>query len=106
MKLRCLLTLICTIPILAFGQIQIAGVVTDETGEPMIGVSILEKGTSNGTITDLFGNYQLTVPQKSVLVFSYVGYNVKEISAQGKSKLDVTLDPSSTDLDEVVVIAY
>ena len=106
MRLRCLLTQLCFIPILAFAQIQVQGVVTDELGEPMIGVSVFEKGTSNGTITDLFGNYQLSVPGKSTLVFSYIGYNSKELSVQGKTNLDVKLEPSSHDLDEVVVIAY
>ena len=75
MRLRCLLTLLCFIPILAFAQIQVQGVVTDELGEPMIGVSVFEKGTSNGTLTYLFGNYQLSVPGQSTLVFSYIGYN-------------------------------
>ena len=105
-KLKCILTLICFIPILAFAQVQIRGTVTDETGEPMIGVSVFEKGTTNGTISDLMGDYQIEVSPKSVLVFSYIGYNTKEINVQGKTKLDVALDPSSHDLDEVVVIAY
>ncbi|WP_368389562.1 carboxypeptidase-like regulatory domain-containing protein, partial [Parabacteroides goldsteinii] len=56
----------------------VTGVVTDKTGEPIIGANVLQKGTTNGTITDIDGKFTLTVPQNSVIVISYIGYNPQE----------------------------
>lgn len=58
---------------LAFAQNQVSGLVTDKTGEPLIGVNVVEKGTTNGVITDFDGQFSLNVPQGKTLVFSYVG---------------------------------
>lgn len=72
--------------------ISVAGTVKDKSGDPLIGVSIMEKGTNNGTITDIDGNYKLTTRTASpVLVFSYVGYLSKEASVTG-STLNITLE--------------
>lgn len=84
---------------------NVKGTVVDKNGEPLIGVSIVEKGTTNGTVTDLDGNYTLTVQTANpVLLFSYVGYQKKELPVVG-SVLNVTLEDDSQVLNEVVVTA-
>ena len=87
------------------GQVQVTGKVIDNAGEPLIGVSILEKGTTNGVVTDLDGNYSLSVGQGATLVFSYVGYVTQEKAVTGGT-LNVTLQEDVETLDEVVVIGY
>lgn len=89
-------------------QLEITGTVTDqESGEPLPGVTIVVKGTSTGALTDLDGKYSIEVPDESaVLVFSFVGYNSQEIPVAGKRIIDVQLELSITELDEVVVIGY
>ena len=89
-------------------QRQVTGIVKDLTGEPIIGASVLEKGTTNGVITDLDGNFKLTVSnvEKAVLQISYVGYKTQEISVNGKTLLEVVLKEDTELLDEVVVVGY
>lgn len=85
---------------------EIRGIVTDAmTSEALIGVSVAEKGTTNGTLTDLDGNYNINVSDGATLVFTYIGYNTYEQTANG-SVLDVALKPSQQLLDEVVVVGY
>ena len=86
-------------------DITASGVVTDDAKEPLIGVSIMLKGSpGKGTVTDIDGNFEITVPEGSVLVFSYVGYGTQELrAARG---MDVVMESSFSDLDEVVVIGY
>ena len=87
--------------------ITLNGNVKDTTGEPIIGASIVEKGnTTNGTITDLDGNFSLKVPANATVVISYIGMKTQEIAIKGKSKIDVTLSDDAKALDEVVVIGY
>ena len=84
---------------------NISGVISDNGGEPLIGVTVVEKGTNNGTVTDFDGNYIITTQAAHpVLVFSYVGYQSKEVSVTD-NKLNVTLDDSAQELGEVVVTA-
>ncbi|MDR2919549.1 MAG: TonB-dependent receptor [Tannerella sp.] len=86
---------------------RITGVVTDANGEPIIGANVMEKGTaSNGTITNIDGDYSLDVREGAVLVFSYIGYNAQEISTSGKTILNVVLAEDAQILDEVVVVGY
>lgn len=83
----------------------VKGTVKDKAGEPLIGVSVVEKGTTNGAVTDMDGNYTLNVKTASpVLVFSYVGYQKKEVPVKG-AVVNVTLDEDSQQLNEVVVTA-
>lgn len=98
------LCLCCTV---AFAQ-SVKGVVKDETGEPVIGVNIVEKGTTNGTITDMDGKYTITVKdlQKAVLQFSYIGYTTIDEAVKGRSTVDVQLSSSVVNLGEVVAIGY
>lgn len=85
----------------------ITGNVKDDRGELLLGVSILIKGTSQGTVTDIDGNYSIEVPDdQSVLVFTYLGYKTKELSVSGKAKLNVVLMEDTQNLEEVVIVGY
>ena len=89
----------------ATAQTKVTGKITDQMGEPIIGGSVMEKGTNNGAITDLDGNFTLTTKKKdAVLVFSYVGYKTQELSASDKMK--ITLKEASELLEDVVVVGY
>lgn len=93
----------------AFAQSgAVKGKVLDELGEPIIGANIVEKGTTNGTITDMDGNYSLTVNdlKKAVLQASFIGYNTIEESVKGRSTVEIKLSPSVVNLGEVVAIGY
>lgn len=87
-------------------QKQITGHIVDTNGEPAIGASILEKGTQNGTISDVNGNFKLSVGPKAVLQISYVGYKSVEIPVGNKNKLNITMEEDTEVLDEVVVVGY
>mgnify|MGYP002927987117 FL=1 len=88
-------------------QLQITGVVKDTNGEPMIGVTVMVKGTGTGTITDIDGKYSVSVPgNKSVLKFSFVGYTTKEVTVGNQKSINVTLSEDSKMIDEVVVIGF
>lgn len=90
-----------------FGQnIQIGGQITEENGEPIPGASVLVKGTTIGTAADLDGEYSLAVPANSTLVFSFIGYESKEIPIGNQTQINVSLVPSLSDLQEVVVVGY
>ena len=89
----------------AFAQIAITGTVTDKSGMPLIGVSVVEKGTTNGNVTDIDGKYSIKVEQGKTLVFSYIGYLTQEIEAKS-STLNVVMSEDNQLLDEVVVIGY
>lgn len=100
------LSLMVAVPLLfAQNTVQVSGKVVDIQNEPIIGVSVLEKGTTNGTITDFDGNYQISVRQGATLVFSYIGYITQEKTVSANT-LDVTMDEDMQALDEVVVIGY
>lgn len=95
------------LPVGAWAQnIQLTGTVTDATGETVIGASVLEKGTTNGVITDIDGNFSLSVSPKATIIISYVGYAPQEIPLNGQKNLKVTLKEDTEMLDEVVVIGY
>ena len=83
----------------------ITGRIVDATGEPLIGVTIMEKGTTNGSITDYDGNYTVNVPGNAVLQFSYIGYKSVEMKVEGKEVIDLTMHEDTEVLDEVVVTA-
>lgn len=85
---------------------QITGTILDETGEPIIGANVVQKGTTNGTMTDLDGAFSLNVPNNATLVISFIGYNSMEVNVAGKSKITVTLKEDTQKLEEVVVVGY
>lgn len=88
-------------------HITVTGTVKDKTGETVIGASVVEKGNAgNGTITDIDGNYTISVPGNATLVFTFVGMKPLEVGVKGKSTVDVTLEDDTQLLDEVVVIGY
>lgn len=91
--------------LLAQSQIKVSGKVTDDQKESMIGVSVFEKGTTNGVITDLDGNYMLSVKEGAVIVYSYIGYVTQEKKAV-PGVMNVTLKEDTKTLDEVVVVGY
>lgn len=103
------LSLMMSFSMIVFAQVgTIKGTVLDELGEPIIGANIVEKGTTNGTITDIDGKYTISVSnmQRAVLQFSFIGYNTLEETAGNRNTINVTLDPSVVNLGEVVAIGY
>lgn len=91
----------------ALQGVQVSGVVRDDTGSPIPGVNVIEKGTTNGTATDVDGRYSLLVSnQDAVLVFSFIGYTTQEVSVAGRSNVEITLAPDTQTLQEVVVVGY
>lgn len=92
----------------AIGQVDISGTILDaDTNEPLIGVNILEKGTSNGTITDIDGAFSLSVTNKaSILELSYLGYSSLEVPVEGRTVFELTMSLNASELDEIVVIGY
>ena len=87
-------------------QITVKGHVVDATGEPVIGASVIEGKSTNGTITDIDGNFSLNVSANSTLTISFVGYKTQTVSVNGKTALKVTLQEDTEVLDEVVVVGY
>ena len=93
-------------PTYAQGGFAVKGVVVDKTGFPLPGTNVMEKGTTNGTITDLDGNFSLTVAKKgATLVISFIGFDTKEVVVKDKN-LNITLEEDSKLLNEVVVVGY
>lgn len=82
-----------------FAQNAVSGQVKDQTGEPLIGVSILEQGTNNGTVTDINGNFRLNVAQGKMLNISYIGYKTQAVRVSGNS-LNVVLEEENTNLNK------
>ena len=87
-------------------DVTISGKVTDESGEPIPGVTVSVPGTSIGTATDIDGNYTISVPEASTLVFSFIGFNSKSIEIGDQSIVNVALEESISSLNEVVVVGY
>ena len=108
MRHALLFLLVTLISLSVSAQTQtVKGTVTDKTGETVIGASVVEKGNpSNGTITDIDGNYTLTVPAKATIVFSYVGYTTQEAAVKGQSVINIVMSEDAQALEEVVVIGY
>lgn len=102
-----LLLLLCLIPLCSIAQnITVKGIVKDNLGESVIGANVTEKGTTNGMITDLDGNFSLTVQKNATLVISYIGYVTQEIAIKGNTNLNIILKEDSKALEKVVVIGY
>lgn len=85
---------------------KLEGVVYDQNRDPVIGANVVEKGTTNGTVTDINGRFYLNVSDKAILQVSYIGYHTLEVSVSGKKELAINLIEDSKTLDEVVVIGY
>lgn len=93
------------ISVAMYAQNRVIGHVSDVIGEPIIGASILEKGTSNGTITDIEGNFSLSAPVGSVLQVSYIGYITQELTVSGQS-MKVIMEEDTKTLEEIVVVGF
>ena len=89
---------------LAFAQTEASGTIVDNTGEPIIGATVMEKGTSNGTVTDIDGNFRLKTASGSTLVISYIGFATQELPAQ--AGMQITMTDDTNELNEVVVTGY
>ena len=90
-----------------YAQTSVNGTVTDENGEALPGATVVEKGTTNGTVTDVEGRYRLSVSNGSAtLVISFVGYTREEIPVGNRTTIDVNLTPDISSLQEVVVVGY
>ena len=87
-------------------QQTITGTVKDESGQPLPGATVLEKGTTNGTTTDISGKFQLSASEDAVLIVSFVGYETQEILVNNRSVIDIELNLDSEQLEEVVVVGY
>ncbi|KAA6347209.1 TonB-dependent receptor SusC [termite gut metagenome] len=102
-----LLLCFLTVPLCLSAQtVSVKGTIKDARGETLIGVNVIEQGTSNGTITDVKGTYNLTVQQNAVLEFSYIGYIPQSIPLRGRTVIDVALAEDNKQLEEVVVVGY
>ena len=86
--------------------ISVSGTVVDENGEAVIGASVMEKGTTNGVVTDYEGNFTLSVPAKATIVVSYIGSASQEIAVNGRREIQITLKEDNNILNEVVVVGY
>lgn len=106
MYLRCFAFLLFSvITMTAYAQKTVTGTVTEKSGQTMPGVSVTEKGTSNGTITNAEGKYNLKVNNGAVLTFSFLGYKATQVTIGTQSTINVTLESSENALTEVVVTA-
>lgn len=101
-----IIVLCCFLTHLALAQNQIEGTVLDEGGQSMPGVTVREKGTGNGMVSDADGKFRLTVQQDAILVFSFVGYTTQEVTVGNTTKMTVVLKMDTRQLSEVVVIGY
>jgi len=112
-KIRCFRTFLIFFIILtsSFGlyaqDLEVTGVISEAgSGEALVGATVLQKGTGNGTVCDIEGKYKISVPQGSVLVFSLIGYVTKEVVVEKEGTLDITMVVQVTTLDDVIVIGY
>lgn len=107
-KLSLLMVLLFVASLGAHAQTKsLSGVVTDNTGEPLPGVTVVVKGTAQGTVSDIDGKYTLRVPESTkTIVFSYIGMKSQEVALGSKSVINAVLEPESFDVDEVVVVGY
>lgn len=102
-----ILSLIMLLPLSLLAQeIKVQGVVKDQTGEAVIGATVMQKGTSNGTVTDFDGNFSLSVPAEATLTISYIGFATQDVAVGGKTEFQIVLKDDSQILSEVVVIGY
>ena len=88
------------------GEKKIVGIVKDQNGEPIIGANVVEKGTTNGTITDIDGKFNLIVSAKAIVQVSYIGYIEQELTVGNRSDLAIVLRDDTQNLDEIVVVGY
>ena len=102
-----MLLLMLLAPLWTYAQtISVTGTVTDQSGEPLIGATVMQKGTNNGTASDIDGKFAIKVPSKSTIVVSYVGYTSQEIAVNGRTTINVKLTEDAGMLEDLVVVGY
>ncbi len=107
MKSLWVLIALCLFPVVAYAQsISVSGTVVDELGEPILGANIIQKGTTNGVLTDIEGNFSLKAPNGATLVVSYIGYETVEVKVTGTKPMQIVLAEDVKALEDVVVIGY
>ena len=105
MKSLWVLIALCLFPVVAYAQsISVSGTVVDELGEPILGANIIQKGTTNGVLTDIDGNFSLKAPNGATLVVSYIGYETVEVKVTGTKPMQIVLAEDVKALEDVVVI--
>ena len=88
-------------------KIKITGVVTDENGEPLVGVAVMDADKKLGTVTDAEGKYSISVPEKTILLYDYIGYKKEEYKVGGgRTVVNITMVEDRTFLEEAVVVGY
>jgi TonB-dependent starch-binding outer membrane protein SusC len=87
-------------------QATVSGTVKDSANVPLVGVTVVQKGTNNGKITDINGKFSLTVPDQSIIVFSMIGYTAREVTVNGSADINITLSEAVSEIEQVVVIGY
>ncbi|WP_374166070.1 SusC/RagA family TonB-linked outer membrane protein [Arcticibacter sp. MXS-1] len=88
-------------------DVQVSGKITDERGDPLPGVTVQIKGISKGAVSDIAGNYQIVVPGgNEILVFKFLGYKTQEIAIETRRRINVSMEPDATSLNEVAVVAF
>lgn len=106
-RLICLVLLLQTALLIHANGIEIKGVITDESDLPMIGVSIMIKGTTIGVITNLDGAFSINAPNKDIILeISYIGYKTAQIKVGNESFINIKMEPDTQTLDELVVVGY
>ena len=100
-----LMTAFMSVLALAQETVQVKGTVFDENGWPVTGAYVLQQGTSNGTLTDLDGNFELSAPEGSLLEFTFMGYLTQTLPASSAA-MTVTMEPDALMMEEVVVVGY
>ena len=107
-KLLLLFVMALLTPAIVFAQeFRVSGTVTDNLNMEVVGASIMEKGTNNGTISNFDGNYNLTLKnQNATLIISFIGYKTQEVNVNGRSRVNIVLQEDAEVLDEVVVTGY
>lgn len=107
LKRWCISLLLLLITLVGYGQVNVSGVVIDtQDKNPLVGVSIVVKGTTKGTISDVQGKYSLAASENATLVFSFTGYDAQEVSVGSRSTINIALAMSENILSEVVVVGY
>jgi TonB-linked SusC/RagA family outer membrane protein len=102
-----LLALLLLLSVGGYAQNQVSGKVTDENGDPLPGINVLLKSTTRGTVTDASGFYSLeNLSNEATLIFSFIGYQTQEIATNGKTTIDVKMNPDVTAMDEIIVVGY
>jgi TonB-dependent starch-binding outer membrane protein SusC len=108
MKKVLIFAILCFYATVLVGQqkVTVTGIVTDETNLGLPGVTIIEEGTQNGTVTNFDGEYKIEVAQQANLVFSFVGFQSQTVPVQGRSAINIQMTQGTLDIEEVVVVGY